>query len=90
MEEFLKNIRWQNGTQEVVEQIRDLLLQSQDSSTKWMQMNSYVKHKVVDKTQLSSKIEDPQWFQGNLKFFMREKNQEVIIQSRHKITKKCS
>ena len=76
LEEFLKNIRWQNGTQEVVEQIRDLLFQSQDSSKKWMQMNSYVKQKVVDKTQLSSKIEDPQWFQGNLKFFMREKTKK--------------
>ena len=41
-----------------------------------MQMNSYVKQKVVDKTQLSSKIEDPQWFQGNLKFFMREKTKK--------------
>ena len=81
LEEFLKNLRGQNGTPEVLEQIRELLFQSQDSSTKWRQMNSYVKQKVVDKTQLSSKTEDPQWFQGNWNFFMREKIQALIIQS---------
>ena len=74
LEELLYRLRWQEGTQEVMDQIRALLFQSQDSSTKWKQMNSYVKQKAVDKTQLSSKIEDPQWFQGNLNFFMHENN----------------
>ena len=62
LETLLQNLRWQSGCKEAVDQIYQLLYKNED---KWTQMNSYVKQKASNKTQLSSKVEDPQWFQGD-------------------------
>ena len=62
LETLLRNLRWQSGCKEAVDQIYQLLYEKE---SKWTQMNSYVKQKATNKTQLSRKVEDPQWFQGD-------------------------
>ena len=48
------------GGPEVVEQIKELVYNNDN----WKQMNSFVKEKEA-KTNISSRKEDPEWFQGN-------------------------
>ena len=61
IEEFLSRIRQQDGSKEIVDQIKKLLYNNE----KWQEMTSYIKNREV-KTKLSHRNEDPQWFEGKL------------------------
>lgn len=56
--EFLSRIRQQDGSAEIVDQIKRLLYNNE----KWEEMTSYIKNREV-KTKLSHRNEDPQWFE---------------------------
>ena len=57
----MNTLRIQDGGQDIVKQIKDLLHDN------WKQIHSFVKQKETTKTKLSKRIEDPEWFQGNCK-----------------------
>jgi hypothetical protein len=74
IERFLHGLRWQDGAQEAVDQIRELLTsfnkthqndpqEVKNVIEKWNQMSKYVKQKGA-KTKFSLKQDDPEWFHG--------------------------
>ena len=55
-------MRWGGGTEEVYHEV--LKLMQEDFQSKWNQMMENVVDKVsLDKTNLTTRLEDPDWFQ---------------------------